>query len=134
MILLDTQTLVWFYEGMSELGERARTFIDGSGERRCTAISFWELAMLADKGRLNLSLPVERWAARVVGEGRIDVVPVTWELAMDAGRLPGQIHGDPADRLIIATARAHGCPLVTADRKILAYAEQGHVRATDARR
>lgn len=134
MILLDTQTLVWFYEGISELGEKARALIDGSFGRKCTAMSFWEIAMLVDKGRLVLSLPVDRWAARVTAEGRIEVVPVTWELAVDAGQLPGSIHGDPADRMIVATARALGCPLVTADRKIIAYAAQGHVRAVDARR
>lgn len=135
MILLDTQTLVWFYEGESTLGEKARILIDAASDMRsCSAISFWELAMLADKSRVSLSLPVDRWTARVAKIGRIAILPVTGELGIDAGELPGGIHGDPADRIIVATARALDCALVTTDRKILAHAPQGHVKAVDARR
>lgn len=133
MILLDTQSLVWFFEGVDALGRKARTVIDES-DRACSAISFWELAMLVDKNRVALSKPLNLWTATLIHEGDVLVLPVTGEIALDAGSLPHGIHGDPADRIVVATARSLGCQLMTADRKILAYAAAGHVQAIDARR
>ena len=90
--------------------------------------------MLADKGKIALSRPVAAWFEAVLAAPGFSLAELTIGIGADAGSLPGNIHGDPADRLIIATARALGCPVLTADRAILAYAAAGHVQAIDARR
>jgi PIN domain nuclease of toxin-antitoxin system len=135
LILLDTQSLVWFAQGDPRLGARAqKTTIDqaDAGEVVLSPISFWEVSMLLVKGRINLGRDTSAWVEAVLGQPGFRLEPLEPTVAVDAGRLPGQIHGDPADRLIVATARHLACPVLTADRKILAYAAQGHVQALDA--
>lgn len=137
VILIDTQALVWLVEGNHRLGAVARRIIDR--ERAgdvvlITLISVWEVSMLTDKGRLVLSRPVLGWFDAVLAARGFRLADWTVAIAADAGQLPGDIHGDPADRMIIATARALGCPVLTVDRRILDYAEAGHVQAIDARR
>lgn len=88
--------------------------------------------MLVDKGRLELGRPLRDWMDNTLGLPGIRLAALEPVIAMDAGSLPGDIHGDPSDRIIIATARWLGCPLLTADRRILRYAEQGHVRVVNA--
>ena len=137
MILLDTHVLVWFAQGNDRLGLHARQVIERACEKeevRLSPISFWEAAMLVAKGRLALGIPLEIWAQRVIAYPGFHLAGVDVATALDAGQLPGAIHGDPSDRLLIATARALACPLMTADSLILAYAEAGHLRAVDARR
>lgn len=137
MILLDTQALVWFAQGDERLGTAAREIVATSlaaGKAAVSPISFWEVAMLVSKGYLDLGRPPSAWAQEICGRGKIIIAPLSPEIAIDAGSLPGDIHGDPADRIIVATARGLACPLLTSDRKIRAYADAGHVAATDARR
>lgn len=134
MILLDTHTLIWFASGTSDLGPKALRHIEGQPDRRMSAMVAWELAMLLDKRRIALGSPLETWLAEVMRTFEIVEVPVTSAIGRDAGSLQGNIHGDPCDRIMIATARALGCPLVTSDAAILRYAAGGHLTAIDARR
>ncbi|CUS43298.1 MAG: type II toxin-antitoxin system VapC family toxin [Pseudomonadota bacterium] len=135
MILLDTHVLLWLVEGGKSLGAKARKRIEADvGDVHLSAMSFWEIAMLADKRRIALSMPQTQWTERLLGLGHFKVAPVDAAIAGDAGALPGDIHGDPCDRLIVATARWLGCPLLTVDRHILDYADKGHVEAIDAGR
>lgn len=137
MIVIDTHALVWTMEADRRLGQGARRLIDaerieaGAG---IAPISIWEAAMLVDKGRLALPCAVADWFNRILSVPGFVLTPLDVATAADAGALPGNIHGDPADRLIIATARSLGCPVLTADNLVLAYAAAGHVRAIDARR
>lgn len=134
MILLDTNVVIRIMNGEGRIGPAALDALDDGGELRCSAMVEWEVAMLAGKGRLRFEMPYDAWldqAATTLGYAE---VPVTGAIARDAGSLPGKLHGDPCDRIMIATARALGCPLLTTDRKILAYAAAGHLRAVDARR
>jgi PIN domain nuclease of toxin-antitoxin system len=136
VILLDTHPLIWFTQGHKDLGPKARQIVQRSLDRdeaRVSPITFWETSMLVNKGRLALGRSVQEWAQAVLGKGII-LAEVSPHIAIGAGDLPRGIHGDPADRIIIATARTLGCPILTADRKILSYASAGHVAATDARR
>ncbi len=136
MILLDTQVLVWFAQAEPELKPAARTLIETeavTGVAAISPISFWEIAMLADKGKLPLGRRPVDWMQAVVEQPGFRVEPIAPIIAVDAGSLPGDIHGDPADRIIIATARHLACPLLTTDRKILDYAKGGFVQAVDAR-
>lgn len=137
MIVIDTHALVWMIEADPRLGPRAIALIDeervrdGAGVAPMTA---WEAAMLVDKRRLALGRSVGTWFDHVLATPGFVLMPFTVAMGIDAGTLPGDIHGDPADRIIIATARALGCPVLTADHKILAYAAAAHVQAIDARR
>jgi PIN domain nuclease of toxin-antitoxin system len=137
MILLDTQVLIWISIGDERLGNQARELVATAGKRGETAvspISFWEAAMLTRKNRVDLGMPVTSWAAEIMNSNGPVLFGLSPEIAVSAGELPSGIHGDPADRIIVATARAHGCAILTADQKILAYAEAGHLQAIDARR
>lgn len=134
MILLDTQVVVWLAFGIDQLGTAARDIIMQESDRRMSAMVGWELAMLLDKGRLTLGQPLDTWMQNIETRMELVEVPVTGEIGRDAGGLQGNIHGDPCDRIMIATARALGCPLVTSDRAILRYAATGYLKAIDARR
>lgn len=133
MILLDTQVVVWLAFGNDRLGKVAKDVIEQERDRRMSAMVGWELAMLIDKRRLTLEQPLDIWMQNIVTNLELDEVPVTSAIGRDAGGLQGNIHGDPCDRIMIATARSLGCPLVTSDRAILRYAAAGYVKATDAR-
>jgi PIN domain nuclease of toxin-antitoxin system len=136
LILLDTQVLVWLAQGDVRLGKSARDIISREASADgavISPISFWEISMLTEKGRISLGMDVLNWMETVLAQPGIRLEQVSPAIAIDAGRLPGNIHGDPADRLIVATARHLVCPVLTTDRKILAYADQGHVQAMEAR-
>ncbi len=88
--------------------------------------------MLVGKGRLNLDRHPLAWMERILSNPRVTLAPIDPRVAVEAGLLPRSIHSDPADRLLIATAKAFGCPMLTPDRKLLTYAEEGHLQAIDA--
>jgi PIN domain nuclease of toxin-antitoxin system len=121
MILLDTHVLVWLDSGSDELGRDAANMIDRefvSDEVAVAAISFWEVAKLVAKGRLALTKPLALWRRELLAAG-LRELPIDGQLGIAAAEL-SDFHGDPADRMIVATALANGCKLVTADRQILA--------------
>lgn len=134
MILLDTHALVWLVLGDDRLGKGAKALIREEDRRHVSAMVSWEIAMLVDKRRLLLGMPANRWMDANASAADLVEVPVNGTIACDAGSLPGNIHGDPCDRIMIATARYLQCPIVTSDHKILRYAAAGHVQAIDARR
>lgn len=88
--------------------------------------------MLVAKGRLHLNLEVGIWLDRALSLPGVDLLPIEPAIAVDSVRLPGVFHADPADRLIVATARHWPATLMTADRAILQYADAGHLEAIDA--
>ena len=85
---------------------------------RLAAISLWEAQMLQTKGRLQLDRPFEHWLRRAAAADVITVLPLDCEVVICVNSLPADFHGDPADRLIVATALAHGLPLATFDSSI----------------
>ncbi len=96
-----------------------------------SAITPWEIAMLISKKRLSLGKPTEHWVKAALSRDGISLMPLEPAIAVAAGELGG-LHGDPADRIIIATARYNDAPLLTADRTILEYATTGQVQTIDA--
>jgi PIN domain nuclease of toxin-antitoxin system len=135
VILLDTNVLLWRAEEDKRLSSQARLTIDQTVDQNTayvSVISLWEIAMLLRKRRINLARPLREWSRTAFGPRGLRLVPVDEAIAIDAGELEG-LHGDPADRTIIATARAMSCPLLTSDRAILDYGKAGHVQAIDAR-
>ena len=136
MILLDTHVIVWFMQADPCLGAKAKNRIEtarrGEGVG-ISAITPWEIAMLAGKNRLSLGRSVGEWVRLTLETDGILLAPLDPVIAVEAGELAG-LHGDPADRIIIATARHHDAALMTADRLILDHAAAGHVQAIDASR
>lgn len=125
MIVLDTHTLVWWVHGDGTLSRKAKAAItrelDG-GRIVISAISAWEVAMLVEREKLVLSMDVGSWLATVAEIDAVRFMPVDIEVAVKSVELPGEFHKDPADRMIVATARKLAVPLVTKDEKIRAYA------------
>ena len=137
MILLDTHILLWLVEGDNRLGRqvRARIATEAAAENVVVStISFWEIGLLIEKNRIALSMPLGDFAEVVTRRGDIKVVPVDTGIAVGTASLPPGLHGDPGDRMLVATARHLACPLATTDGKILTYAAQGHLQAIDASR
>lgn len=137
MIVLDTHVLIWAVDGDARLGRTARAAVDEAGRADGIAISAitpWEIALLAEKGRLRLGCDAAVWIDAALDLPGVHVKPIEPAIAIDSVRLPGGFHADPADRFIVATARHCRAPLLTADGAILDYAAGGHVRAIDASR
>jgi PIN domain nuclease of toxin-antitoxin system len=122
VILLDTHVLVWLDTGSERLGATCRGRIDRAyreGEVAVSGISFWEAAMQASRGRIELSMPTSAWRRDLLAAG-VREIPVDGEIGIAAATLEN-FHGDPADRILAATAILHRTELITADRKILAW-------------
>ncbi len=130
MILLDTHTLIWLLLDDPRLGRQARQVIGRDWPDNhvgVSAITFWEIAMLYEKGRLELLVDIGTWRVSLLNEGLVEI-PVDGEIAGRAGLLP-DMRGDPADRIIVATALDRH-RLVTADRRILEW--PGRLNRLDA--
>ncbi len=134
-VLLDTHVWVWLMEGRVGVSPEAVQLMEQAGEEsflRVSAISAWEVGMLEARGRLRFDIPCEEWVEHAVGLPGISLMPLTPSICVRSSRLPGVFHGDPADRLIVATARELGALLLTRDEPILQYAALGHLRALAA--
>ncbi|MDA8098075.1 MAG: type II toxin-antitoxin system VapC family toxin [Nitrospiraceae bacterium] len=124
MILLDTHAWIWMVSSPEMLSHKARQAVTAAidaSEVHLSAISAWEVAVLHKRGRLDLTMGVRDWIARSEELPFLHVVPVNTQIAIDSVELPGPLHDDPADRIIIATARFLNATLVTKDEKILKY-------------
>ncbi|HUF02181.1 MAG TPA: type II toxin-antitoxin system VapC family toxin [Gaiellaceae bacterium] len=118
MNVLDTHIWIWWVDGDSRLSDVARAAIEASDEVAVSAISVWELATLERLGRLRVLPDLRLWVRRALALPRVTEHPVTGEIALVAGSLPPPFPGDPADRIIYATALANDGGLVSADRRI----------------
>ena len=125
MIVLDTHTLIWWVTNDAALSKKAKTAIErerAGGEIIVSAISAWEIAMLVKRETIAFSMDVENCLATVQQIPGVRFAPVDVDVSLKSVQLPGEFHKDPADRLIVATARKFAAPLVTKDLKIRAYA------------
>ncbi len=125
MIAIDTHVLVWFVSNPEKLSQKALNTINNEIKKGesilVSSISIWEIYMLIKKGRLSLSLDLDLWLQRIEQLPFIQFISVDNKIAAKSVTLPEPLHSDPADRIIIATARGYGAKLVTSDRKILNY-------------
>ncbi|MDX8405082.1 MAG: type II toxin-antitoxin system VapC family toxin [Mariprofundus sp.] len=120
MIILDTHALVWLDAGNDQLGAGAINVIDqalAGNALAVSAISFWEVAMLVNKGRLILDITPDIWRQELIDRGLVEL-SMDGNTGIKAADLRA-FHGDPADRIIVATALSTGSSLITADKKIL---------------
>jgi PIN domain nuclease of toxin-antitoxin system len=135
-VLLDTCAVIWLANG-DPLASSATAAIVHAGSADgvfVSPVSAWEIGMLS-KPRVGRNLAVQfapdpkTWFSRVMAGPGIREASLTPAIAIDASFIPGELHGDPGDRLIVTTARYLGVPIVTRDRRIIAYAAEGHVEA-----
>ncbi|HQD82166.1 MAG TPA: type II toxin-antitoxin system VapC family toxin [Quisquiliibacterium sp.] len=134
-LLLDTHVLVWLLGANERLAITAREEIEAAAAQSwvwVSAITPWEIGMLAASGRLFLSRDPLQWVEDALALPGIKLAPLTPQIAVASARLPRPSLPDPADRIIVSTARHLGARLVTADRRLLRYARAGHLAALRA--
>ena len=129
MIVLDTHIWVWWVHGDSTLSASTRALLESSELTgiAVSAISCWEVAKLVERGRLTLPCPVFDWIQQALSYPGVRLIELSPRICVESTQLPGEFHRDPADQIIVATARVLDAPLVTVDGKILAYP---HVKLT----
>ncbi len=127
MIVLDTHIWVWWVHGDAALSPSVRMRIDSSEQSGIgvSAISCWEVAKLVERQRLTLPCPVFDWIQQALSYPGVRLLDLSPRICVESSQLPGIFHRDPADQIIVATARVFDAPLITVDSKILAYP---HVR------
>ena len=123
MIVLDTHIWVWWVHGDERLTRTQAEVIEANETDviGVSAISCWEIAQLVEYGRPELPCPLEEWFENALSYPGIRLFELTPEIAIESTQLPGEFHRDPADQMIVATARVYGCPLVTSDGRLLEY-------------
>lgn len=135
LLLLDTHVWLWFALGNGDrLGEAACRQIEDAaygGRLAISAITVWEIGMLEVKGRITLGAPCEKWIATALALPGLKLVGLEPEIAVASTRLPGEFHPDPADRILVATARALDATLATADERIINYSRAGYLKIFD---
>jgi PIN domain nuclease of toxin-antitoxin system len=131
-LLLDTCAAIWL------AGEEpvARETADAIQSARAASqpiyvspITAWEMGLLVSRGRMNMQMAPDRWFAHLMEAPGLLLADMPPSVLIASSFLPGALHGDPADRILAATAREFGYRLVTRDRPLLDYAEQGHIQA-----
>ncbi|MDO8414079.1 MAG: type II toxin-antitoxin system VapC family toxin [Gallionellaceae bacterium] len=132
-LLLDTHIWLWLACGVQgKIRPAALRTIEQAGQRRTlfvSIISVGEISLLESKQRIALPMPTQKWVARALGNPEIKLIGLDDpEIVLDSCHLPEKFHADPADRFLIATARARNATLVTADQRILDYSKLGHVK------
>jgi PIN domain nuclease of toxin-antitoxin system len=134
-VLLDTHVWIWLMDGaLGEIAPDAVQAVQEAGARGAvlvSTISAWEVAMLHAKGRLRLSMDVREWVRRGFAAPGLRLTEFSVAVAVESAELH-QVHGDPADRILIATARRTGAALVTRDRQILEHGREGLLAVIDA--
>jgi PIN domain nuclease of toxin-antitoxin system len=137
LLLLDTHVLIWAMLDERRLGRRAAKAINAASRQDALAVSAitpWEIGLLERKGRITLQKGVLEWIQEALAKPGVSLVPLEPEIAVTSTRLPFEMHSDPADRILVATARHLGATLITADQALLEVAKKGSIRAMDATR
>lgn len=131
-LLLDTHVWIWAFESPERLGTACRRLLaEESSERLVSPVSTLELAWLVERDHIELVCPLAEWMRRSMTALRLRTCEFDHAVAMEAYALPGGFHPDPADRILVASARLAGAKLVTADRRILACGAVETVPAGD---
>lgn len=126
-MLIDTHIWIWWVNGDPQLKPEYKAALDAAQATgiEVIAISCWEVAKLIENQKLDITLPILEWLNSALSYPGVRLLPLTPEIVVDSTQLPGIFHKDPADQIIVATARVYRLPLMTMDTKIRAYP---HVR------
>lgn len=120
--LLDTHILLWWFERNPRLTDEQREVLERASVEApllLSDISLWEIATLFSLGRLKFDMPLEEWLSRATAAPLVEKYRITPDIARQVAQLPDTFHRDPADRIIVSTARTTGATLLTADKKII---------------
>ncbi len=120
--LLDTHVLLWWFQEGGRLPESHRRIISEAGPTLpllVSEISLWEIATLHELGRISIPLPLREWLERATAPPLVERCGISPAVAAEVASLPPTFHRDPADRIIVATARVFGATLLTRDRRII---------------
>lgn len=133
MIVLDTHIWVWWVHGDEHLNKQQTAWLQENEESGLgvSIISCWEVAKLVEYDRLTLPCPVAEWLDQALAYPGISLLELTPRIVVESTQLPKGFHKDPADQLIVATARILDCPLLTADAKILGYPHVSTLRTNE---
>ena len=134
-LLLDTNVVVWLTLEQEKLPSHIKQKIDlelQNGTVMISSITLWEIAMLAEKKRINIFEPLASFLQSIAEIKGLTVLEISPMIAAESVRLPDNFHGDPSDRIIVASALCNGGTLLTKDRKILDWAQMGHIKALEA--
>ena len=124
MIFIDTHVLLWSILAPQNLSAKAKKILKKEEEEKsvfASAISVWEIYLLVKKGRISLSTDTDSWIEDVERLNFLHFIPIDNRIAARSVTLPGDFHGDPADRMIVATAREKGMVIITKDERIRKY-------------
>lgn len=123
MILLDTHIRVWWVSGNKRLTPALRQIVEDNKDNGLgvSIISCWEVAKLVEHGKLVLAHPIKQWMKQALAQKGVQLLDLTPQIVIESTQLPGTFHRDPADQMIVATARVYGIGLLTVDTKIRAY-------------
>lgn len=134
-LLLDTCAVIWWFQGddLEPKAKRAMGAADDAGTMMVSPASAWELGLLSRQrgskpAKMQFAPSAKGFVDRVFAAPGVEIVPLTPEIAFESCYLPGNYHQDPADRFLLATARALNVPIVTRDEDMEAYAKAGHVK------
>lgn len=132
-LLLDTHIWLWLLNGeTARLSESCLAAIHSAKQLNVSAISIWEVGMLEAKGRIQLQKTCLDWVREALKAPKLKLLPLTPEIAIESSRLPGMLHGDPADRILAATSRLTGASLVTKDYQLIMYGQQSFISVVEA--
>ena len=135
-LLLDTHVWVWVMEGKPVFQEKFLKSLQNQQDNDgllISPISIWEIGTLVEKKRLTLGMDRLDWVETAIQREGVNLAPLSPKIAIQSTRLPDGVHGDPADRILIATAREHQATLVTCDRKILEFGKGKFLNVFDPR-
>lgn len=121
MIIIDTHVWIWYASHPEKISRPAIERLHKTGQIGVSAISCWEVAMLVAKERLALKLELHEWITKALQLQKIKLIPLLPSISVLSSRLPGNFHGDPADRIIVASSLELKAELVTKDQRILDY-------------
>lgn len=126
-ILVDTHIWLWHLNRDKTLPSRVRNLIDASAAEEAlylSAISIWEIAMLVSKGKVILNTSCQAWIDKSLSLPGVSLIPLTPEIAIESCYLAGDFHGDPADRILVASAKIENLCLISRDKKLVSYCNQ----------
>jgi len=134
--LLDTNAWILLADTPNRVPEDVRNMARdmANAPLGLSAISPWEVAKKTALGKLQLSLPIRQWVQQATQPEGVEILPITTEIAIESAYLPGDFHRDPADQIIVATARVHDLTLLTSDQRIQNYPHVKSISATPAHR
>ena len=134
-VILDTHVLLWSLLKPEELTEETKSKVEQAQKNQnllVSAISLWEIAMLSHKKRIHIFEPIKNFLSSIEEMSGINICEISAEVAAESVLLQNNFHGDPADRIIVSTARVYSATLLTRDKQILQWSEYGSIKCLKA--